>query len=66
MDRKLLIDIGVKCSEIRKKCGYTQKELAIQFQIPQTQLANFEYGKVNNAVIYNWYLALAKEYNIEV
>ena len=66
MNRKTLIDIGQKCSEIRKKCGYTQKDLAIQFQIPLTQLTNFEYGKVNNAVLYHWYLALARDYNIEV
>lgn len=64
MNRKVLIDIGIKCSEIRKKLNYTQKDLAIQFQIPLTMLQNFEYGKLNSAVLYHLYLALEREYKV--
>ena len=64
MDRKTLIDIGVTCSEIRKKIGYTQKELAIYMKIPETQISNFEYGKINNAIIYHKYLKLKEEYEV--
>ena len=62
MDRKLLILIGKKCSEIRKFCNYTQKELAIRFKISESQIANFEYGRLNNAILYHSYLELYKEY----
>ena len=64
MDRKLLIDIGIKCSEIRKKIGFTQKELAVHFKVPENQISNFEYGKINNAVLYHNYLTLKEEYGV--
>lgn len=62
MDRKLLIDIGSKCANIRKYVGYTQKQLAVKFKVPESQIANFEYGKINNAILYHKYLVIYEEY----
>ena len=64
MDRKILIDIGCLCAEIRKQCGFTQKELGIKFKVPMSQISNFEYGKINNAVLYHKYLQLKNEYGV--
>lgn len=53
IDRKILIDIGEKCRQLRDELKMTAKELALELKVPVDTLRNFEYGKVNNAVLYH-------------
>lgn len=57
-DRIILVKIGSKCQEIRENYGYTRRQLGIALKVPESMIENFEYGKINNAVLYEKYLNL--------
>lgn len=58
--RKELIDIGERAKKIREKAMLTQREFGIMYKIPASTIANFELGRVNNAVLYDYYLRIER------
>ncbi len=58
--RKELIDIGQRAKNIREKAFLTQREFGVMYAIPSSTIANFELGRINNAVLYDYYLRLER------
>lgn len=51
-----LKDIGKICKSERMKKGYTQRQLAIEFECSSENISAFECGRNNSLKIFLWYL----------
>lgn len=51
-----LLEIAYKCSDIRISRGYTQKDVAIELDVPLYEINNFENGRKDSAYILSWYI----------
>lgn len=54
-------EIVKHCKRWREKSGYTQKEVGKMVKYSQKTISAFELGKINNLIIYDFYVNNFKE-----